>query len=84
MERRELLFKGVTEEVPPFRWIVLWAGTYSDCPGIFVLTPNPLPTQLSLGNVFLDKTNIFESLEWDLQQFSKWQSFWPDPRDRWL
>ncbi|KXH26324.1 hypothetical protein CSIM01_03702 [Colletotrichum simmondsii] len=84
MERRELLFQEETEEGPPFGWVVLWAGTYSNCPGIFALTPNPLPTQQSFGYVFMDKKNVFEELERDLKQVSKWESFWPDPRDRWL
>lgn len=74
MECRELLFEGETEEGPSFGWAVLWASTHSNCPGIFVLTPNPLPTQMSFGYVFLDKGNIFEHLKWDLQQVSKWES----------
>ncbi|KAL2878339.1 hypothetical protein SGCOL_006309 [Colletotrichum sp. CLE4] len=75
-DRRELPFDGDKENGPPFGWVLLWGGTYSNSPG--GRTPDtPLK---DWGYVFWNKESIPDSVHLILNEM--WNGGL-DPRDHW-
>ncbi|KAK1655116.1 hypothetical protein BDP81DRAFT_468400 [Colletotrichum phormii] len=75
-DRRELPFDGDKENGPPFGWVLLWGGTYSNSLG----GRTPDTTLKDWGYVFWDKESIPDFKHLALNEM--WNGGL-DPRDHW-